>query len=65
MGNADDDGRSYSPKDVGITIDFGGPFRLAAVAFAVVGCHDVYFVWLSSLLFGRMGGTPFSVMKEI
>ena len=30
----------YSPKDVGITVDFGGPFRLAAVAFPVVGCHD-------------------------
>ena len=27
------------PEDVGITVDFGGPFRLAAVAFAVVGGH--------------------------
>ena len=28
------------PKDMGITIDLGGPFRLAAVAFALVGRHD-------------------------
>ncbi len=27
------------PEDVGISVDFGGPFRLAAVAFAVVGRH--------------------------
>lgn len=26
-------------KDVGITVDFGGPFRLAAVAFSLVGRH--------------------------
>ena len=30
----------YSPKDVGVAVYFGGPFRLAAVAFAVVGRHD-------------------------
>lgn len=47
--------RSYSPKDVGITVDFGGPFRLTAVAFTVVGGHDRCWVFLFLLLFGRIG----------
>lgn len=29
------------PKDVSITVDLGGPLRLAAVAFALVGRHGL------------------------
>ena len=36
------------PKDMGIAVEFGGPFGLAAVAFALVGrhgcCSMFYFV---------------------
>lgn len=28
------------PKDMSIAVEFGGPFGLAAVAFALVGRHD-------------------------
>lgn len=28
------------PEDVGITLEFDGPFCLAAVAFSLVGRHD-------------------------
>ena len=34
----------FAPKDVGIGVEFGGPFRLAAVAFAVVGRHGCFVV---------------------
>lgn len=36
------EGGRILPKDMCITVDFGGPFRLAAVAFALVGGHDYY-----------------------
>ena len=43
------------PKDMSIAVEFGGPFGLAAVAFALVGRHDwsenmVCFVYASVLL---------------
>lgn len=43
------------PKDMSIVVEFGGPFGLAAVAFALVGRHDwsdsmVCFVYASVLL---------------
>ncbi len=31
------------PKDMGLAIEFGGPFRLTAVTFALVGGHDCCF----------------------
>ena len=30
------------PKDMGVTVDLGGPFGLAAVAFTLVGGHDCF-----------------------
>lgn len=39
---------------MGITVDFGGPFRLAAVAFAVVGRHDLIAVCCCCCCLGEL-----------
>lgn len=31
-----------SPEDVGVTVDLGGPFGLATVAFALIGRHRCF-----------------------
>lgn len=32
-------GEREVPEDVGVSVEFGGPFRLAAVAASLIGCH--------------------------
>lgn len=38
--------KRYAPKDMSLAVKLGGPFCLAAVAFALVGRHDCRFVLL-------------------
>lgn len=51
------------PKDMSITVEFGGPFGLAAVAFALVGRHD----WsdMGCVLFMQARCFYFFVLREL